>query len=232
MDIVPGQPQDLAHPQRAGKGQVHGHIELAVRTLVQCGADHISGPDVPLLILRLGQDHIFKGVLGDQLPPHRLLERAAQEFDNLLNGGIGHKVRLCVMGPGIHRRGFLQSLDVLVHYSRGDLLHLQIPYDGVDVVGDQRVLAVIHGHAPLLFPIERNKVQKKLRNGLIAGREKGSSVLLVLHLRLALQCVLVGGASLPLLPGLTVLVRVIVNNGIILFSFDNRCHNDTSFLMS
>ena len=136
MDIVPGQPQDLAHPQRAGKGQVHGHIELAVRTLVQCGADHISGPDVPLLILRLGQDHIFKGVLGDQLPPHRLLERAAQEFDDLLNGGIGHKVRLCVMGPGIHRRGFLQSLDVLVHYSRGDLLHLHIPDDGVDVVGD------------------------------------------------------------------------------------------------
>ena len=40
MDIVPGQPQDLTHPQRAGKGQVHSHIELAVRTLVQGGADH------------------------------------------------------------------------------------------------------------------------------------------------------------------------------------------------
>ena len=34
VDIVPGQPQDLTHPQGAGEGQVHRYIELAVRTLV------------------------------------------------------------------------------------------------------------------------------------------------------------------------------------------------------
>ena len=113
MDIVPGQPQDLTHSQRAGKGQVHSHIELAVRTLVQRGADHIGGPNIPLLILRLGKDHIFKGVLGDQLPPYCLLEGAAQELDDLLNGGVSDQVCLCVMGSGIYRRGFLQGLDVL-----------------------------------------------------------------------------------------------------------------------
>ncbi len=68
VDVVPGQAQDLAHAQRADKGQVHRHIELAVRTLIQSGADHIGGPDVPLLVLRFGQDHIFKGVLGRSAP--------------------------------------------------------------------------------------------------------------------------------------------------------------------
>ena len=230
VDIVPGQPQDLTHPQGAGKGQVHRYIELAVRTLIQGGADHIGGPDVPLLILRLGQYHIVKGVLGDQLPPYCLLEGAAQELDDLLDGGVSDQVCLCVMGPGIHRRGFLQGLDVLIHYPRGDILHLHIPDDGVDVVGNQRVLAVVHGHAPLLFPIKRNKVQKKFCDGLVAGRQEGPRELLVFHLRLALQCVLVRGAGLPFLPGLTIFIRIVVDNGIILFPFDNRSHNDTSFL--
>ena len=230
MDIVPGQPQDLTHPQRAGKGQVHSHIELAVRTLVQGGADHISGPDVPLLILRLGQNHIFKGVLGNQFPPYRLLERAAQELDDLLDGGVGDQIRLCMMGPGIHCRSFLQGLNVLVHHPRRDLLHLQISDNGVDVVGDQRVLAVVHGHTPLLFPIERNKVQKKLGDGLVAGWKEGPRELLILHLCLALQCVLVRDAGLPFLLSLTVLIRIVVNDGIILFPFDNRCHSNTSFL--
>ncbi len=36
----PGQPQDFAHTQRAGKGKVHCHIEFAVRAFVQgkCGS--------------------------------------------------------------------------------------------------------------------------------------------------------------------------------------------------
>ena len=128
--------------------------------------------------------------------------------------------------------GFLQSLDVLVHYSRRDLLDLQISNNGVDVVGNQRVLAVVHGYTPPLFTIERNKVQKELRNGLIGGREKSSRELLVLYLRLTLQCVLVGSAGFPFLPGLTVLVRIVVDDRIVLFAFDDRCHSDTSFLLS
>ena len=55
MDIAPGQSQNLTHAQRTGKGKVHCHIEFAVRTLVQSGADHIGGPDVPLLVFHFGQ---------------------------------------------------------------------------------------------------------------------------------------------------------------------------------
>ena len=35
MDVFPGQPQAFTHTQRAGKGKVHCHIELAVRAFVQ-----------------------------------------------------------------------------------------------------------------------------------------------------------------------------------------------------
>ena len=137
VDIAPGQPQNFAHAQRTGKGQVHCYIELAVRTLVQGGADHIGGPDVPLLVFHFGQYHIVKGVLGNQLPPNRLLEGAAEKFDDLLDGSVGDKLRFGMVRLGVHRRGFLQSLDVLVHHPRGDVLHLHVPDDGVDVVGNQ-----------------------------------------------------------------------------------------------
>ena len=161
-----------------------------------------------------------------------MLKSTTQKFDDFLNCLVRYILRFCF----VHLRGnsgsFLQSLDVLVHDSRRDLLNLQIPYNGVDVVGDQRVLAVVHGYAPPLFTIERNKVQKELRNGLIGGREKSSRELLILHLRLTLQCVLVGSAGLPFLPGLTVLVRVVVDYRIVLFAFDDRCHSVTSFLLS
>ena len=158
MDVAPCQSQNLTHAQRTGKGQVHCHIEFAVRTLIQGGADHIGGPDVPLLVFHFGQHHIVKGVLGNQLPPNRLFEGTAEKFDDLLDGGVGDKLRFGVVRPGIHRRGFLQSLDVLIHYPRGDVLHLHIPDDGVDIVGDQRVLTVVHGHAPPLFAIEGDEV--------------------------------------------------------------------------
>ena len=39
-----------------------------------------------------------KGVLGNQLPPYCLLEGAAQELDDLLDGGVSDQVCLCVMG--------------------------------------------------------------------------------------------------------------------------------------
>lgn len=54
VDIAPGQTHDLAHAHGTGKGQIHRHIEFAVRTLVQGGADHIGGPNVPLLVFHFG----------------------------------------------------------------------------------------------------------------------------------------------------------------------------------
>ena len=97
VDIAPGQSQNLTHAQRTGKGKVHCHIEFAVRTLIQSGADHIGGPDVPLLVFHFGQHHIVKGVLGNQLPPNRLLEGTAEKFDDLLDSGIGYELRFGVV---------------------------------------------------------------------------------------------------------------------------------------
>ena len=183
-------------------------------------------------MFHFGQDHIVEGVLGDQFPPDRLLEGAAEEFDDLVDGGVGHELCFSVVVLGVHRRGFLQGLDVLVHHTGRDVLYLHIPDDGVDVVGDQRVLAVVHGHAPPLFAVEGDEVQQKLRDTLIAGREKRPGGFLILYLCLALQCVLIAGAGLPLLLGFAVLVHIGVDDGIVFLSFDDGCHNEPSFLVS
>lgn len=106
------------------------------------------------------------------------------------------------------------------------------PDDGVDVVGDQRVLAVIHGHPPPLFAVEGNEVGQELRNILIGGRKEGVGAFLTLDLCLALQCLLIGSAGFPLLLGLAVLVHIGINNRIVFLSFDDGCHNEPSFLMS
>lgn len=107
-----------------------------------------------------------------------------------------------------------------------------IPNDGVDVVGNQRVLAVVHRHAPLLFAIEGDEVRQELRNILIGGRKEGVGAFLALNLCLALQCLLVGSAGFPFLLGLAVLVHIGVDDGIVFLSFDNGCHNESSFLVS
>ena len=81
MDVLPGQPQDFTHTQRACKGKVHCNIELAVRAFVQGKTDHIRCPDIPFRILRKvwlpktiayilrewkkSQDEL-KGFLGDE----------------------------------------------------------------------------------------------------------------------------------------------------------------------
>ena len=106
VDIVPGQPQDLTHPQGAGKGQVHRYIELAVRTLIQGGADHIGGPDVPLLYSVLGSTTLSKGFLA--ISSHRTACLKAQrgELDDLLDGGVSDQVCLCVMDMVFTCRGF------------------------------------------------------------------------------------------------------------------------------
>ena len=103
-----------------------------------------------------------------------------------------------------------------------NVLHLHVPDDGVDIVGDQRVLAVIHGHAPPLFAIEGDEVRQELRNILIGGRKEGVGAFLALNLCFALQCLLIGSAGFPLLLGLAVLVHIGVDDGIVFLSFGVR----------
>ena len=158
MDIIPGQAKDFTHTQRAGKGKVHCHIELAVRTLIQGGTDHIRIPDIPLLVLRLWEDHVIKRISRNDLPPYRLLERTAEELDDLLNGlvaDIGSGGLSCF---GRYGPCFLQGLNVPIHHTGCYRLYLHITDDRVDVVGNQSRLAVIHRDAPLLFPVEGYEV--------------------------------------------------------------------------
>ena len=86
MDVLPGQPQDFTHTQRAGEGKVHCYIELAVRAFVQGKTDHIRRPDIPFRILRFREDHIVKGISCNDFPAYRLLKRTPQELDDLFNG--------------------------------------------------------------------------------------------------------------------------------------------------
>ena len=57
-------------------------------------------------------------------------------------------------------------------------------------------------------------------------------MLLIFNLSLALQGLLMGTPGFPLLFGFAVLVNIVVNNGIVFLSLDDRCHIDTSFLRS
>src|SRR5699024_9469799 len=64
------------------------------------------------------------------------------------------------------------------------------------------------------------------------GRQEGVGAFLALNLCLALQCLLIGSAGFPLLLGLAILVHIGINNRIVFLSFDDGCHNESSFLMS
>ena len=90
MDVIPGQAKDFPHTQGAGKGKVHCHIEFAVRTLIQGGADYIRIPDIPLLVLRLWKDYVIKRISRNDLPAYRLLERTAEKLDDFLNGLVAN----------------------------------------------------------------------------------------------------------------------------------------------
>ena len=105
MDVLPGQPQDFTHTQRAGKGKVHCYIELAVRAFVQGKTDHIRRPDIPFRILRFREDHIVKGISCNDFPAYRLLKRTPQELDDLFNGLVAD-----IGGNGLSGLGTVQSL--------------------------------------------------------------------------------------------------------------------------
>ena len=90
----------------------------------------------------------------------------------------------------------------------GDVLHLHIPNHGVDVVENQRVLAVIYGHTPLLFTVEGGKVWQGLHNLLIAGRKKEVWGFPAINLCPVLQYLLIGCVGPPFLIGPPVLVHI------------------------
>ena len=93
--------------QRAGKGKVHCHIELAVRAFVQGKTDHIRRPDIPFRILRFREDHIVKGISCNDFPSYRLLKCTPQELDDLFNGLVADIGGNGLSGLGRHRLGFL-----------------------------------------------------------------------------------------------------------------------------
>ena len=229
MDVLPSQPQNLTHSQRASKREIHGNIELAVLALIQRQANRVGIPDVPLFINGLGKNRIFKRILANQFPTHSLLECTTQELDDLFDGLVGHKLRsgFAVL-PG-HTGRFLERLNIFVYHAGRDGLYLQVTNDGVNVVCNQGHLTVVHGNAPLLFAVGRNKVIQELLDGLLARREKGACVLLVFNLSFAFQSFFVGVPGFPLLLGVTVFVNIVINDGICFFTFDDRSHTECSF---
>ena len=230
MDVFPGQPQDFTHTQRAGKGKVHCYIEFAVCAFVQSKTDHIRRPDIPFRILRFREDHIVKGISCNDFPSYRLLKRTPQELDDLFNGLVADIGGNGLSGFGRHRLGFLQGLDITVNRTGSNRLYLHITDDRIDIVRNQRRLAVIHRHAPFLFSVKRYEVIKELGDRLIAWREESSRVLLIFDFCLALQGLFVGMPGFPLLFGFSVFVHIVVNNGIVFLSLDYRCHIVLPFL--
>ena len=80
--------------------------ELAVGTLAGSRSDHLCVPNVTLFVLRFRKHHIVEGIASDDLPPHRLFERTAQKFYDLLDGlvadiGRCRLARLCGNGSGL-----------------------------------------------------------------------------------------------------------------------------------
>ena len=117
--------------------------------------------------------------------------------------------------------GLLESLNVLVHHTRGNSLNFQITNNRIDIIGNQCRLAVVHGYAPLLFSVCRNKVIQKIADFLVVRRKKCAVVLLILNLCLSFQRFFVAVPGFPFLFRFSIFVNVVVNNRIRFFTFDN-----------
>ena len=79
---------------------------------------------------------------------------------------------------GGHSRRFLQGLNVPIHHTGRNRSNLHITDNRIDIVGNQGRLAVIHGHAPLLFPVRG--IRSHIRTRILpasANEEKVSHLL-------------------------------------------------------
>lgn len=108
MSIVPGKAQDLVHTQQAGKGQIHRQVKSGAFASIQRLADGVYIPDIALVVTGAGQNGVVERILGNQLPADCLLERAAQELDDLLYVGIRQVLGRCSVGLGTDSRRFAQ----------------------------------------------------------------------------------------------------------------------------
>ena len=167
MDILPRQPQDFTHSQRTRKGKIHCDVQFAVLALIQCLANGICIPNVTLFINSFRQDGVVERIFSDQFPTDSLLKGTAKKFENSLDGRVRNIFCVClaILSGGTGR--FLECLNVFIHYAGCDRLHFQIADNGVDVVGNQGKLSVIHRDAPLSFAIGSNKVMQKFPNSLL-----------------------------------------------------------------
>ena len=144
MYVVPDQPQDLPHTQGTGKGQMHSDQQLPVIAGVQCPANGIGIPNVPLGVFRLRHICTEKRVFPDHVPAHSLLEGTTEQFDDFLDGLIRQKLGPGLSGLGADRSRLPELHNVRVHDSGIDRLHLHVSDDRIDVVLDERGAAVIH----------------------------------------------------------------------------------------
>lgn len=108
--------------------------------------DGIGVPDVALLVARPGQHGILKRIFGNQLPSDCLLESAAQELDDLLHIGIRQIFGCCPVRSGAEGWRLAQRLNVLIDGTGGDVLHIQLANDGINVVVDQCAAGCVHGY--------------------------------------------------------------------------------------
>lgn len=232
VNIVPGQAEDFSETERAGKRQVHGDVQLAFRAGVQRLTNGVCVPDFLLLVVRPGQDRVVEGISPDDLPAHRLLERAAHQLENFLDVAVSQVLAGRLVRPGGHGRRGAQLLNELVNRARVDLLHLLLPDQGNDVVDDQRAAGVVHGYAPLLFSAELHEVPQELLDRLLARLDERA----LEHFRfdgyLAGLRLLIGFAGFPLLFGFTPFVRIVVNDVVPFSTFHDRCHCKASCVVT
>ena len=228
VNIVPGKAQNLAHTQRTGKGKVHRQIKPGVVAGVQRLTDGIRVPDVALLVARPGQHGILKRILGDQLPADCLLESAAQELDDLLHVGIRQELGCCPVSSGADGWRLTKCLNVLIDGAGGNVLHIQMANDGIDVVVDQSAAGRVHGHAPFLFAVQTDEIFKKFPNRLAGGSHEGSGGQTVFDIGFRLLRFLVSGTLFPFLFGLAQFILVPVYDAVASSSFYDRCHTYSS----
>ena len=77
---VPGQAQDLTNTERAGEGQMHGHLKVIVFTDGEGIHQGFGRPYVSFFTLVFGNGRIIRRVLFHELPLYGLLEAAPEEL--------------------------------------------------------------------------------------------------------------------------------------------------------
>ena len=132
------------------------------------------------------------------------------------------------MGSGADGGRLAKRLNVLIDSTGGNVLHIQMADDGIDVVVDQPAAGRVHGHAPFLFTVQADEIFKEFLNRLTGRSHEGSSGQTVFNIGFHLLSFLVGGTLFPFLFGLAQFILVPVYDAVASSSFYDRCHTYSS----